>query len=344
MLAVSIPASLLENLLKMTIAPALSSILSAQYLADLVAEKYALEGKVVCTMLKTGVNHSYAVHTEKEKFVFRVYCRNWRSEQEVGEEIKHLNALAKGGIRVSTPVKDKNENYIQRIQAIEGQRMAVLFSFARGNSIKNPSVEICQNLGAEIGKMHQFVEHKSLNRKTYSAHTLVTWAYEMTKGYFGDSSQEMLYFERANTKISEAFASADSHQLRSGIVHLDLWHENMKVDENGEITLFDFDNCGNGYLFLDLSYALMLLFKNEPDFEQFEKKKEALLAAYGQSSTLSDAEIRLIPYGGLAIWLHYTGIHVQRFDDFSNQFFSAEFLKFWIQIVDRWMKYNGVDI
>jgi hypothetical protein len=52
----------------------------------------------------------------------------------------------------------------------------------------------------------------------------------------------------------------------------------------------------------------------------------------------------LIPYGGLAIWLHYNGIHVERFNDFSNPFLSEEFLKYWIHTVNQWMEFNHIKI
>ncbi len=55
-------------------------------------------------------------------------------------------------------------------------------------------------------------------------------------------------------------------------------------------------------------------------------------------------EKKLIPYGGLAIWLHYTGVHIERFNDFSNHFLSEEFLKYWIHTVNQWMEFNEIKV
>ena len=140
------------------------------------------------------------------------------------------------------------------------------------------------------------------------------------------------------------FNKADSDNLRYGIVHLDLWYESMKIKNESEISIFDFDNCGNGWLFLDIAYSLMLLFRNEPDKEKYKKKRDSFFQGYESINSISKEEKRLLPYGGLAIWLHYTGIHVKRFDDFSNQFLSDEFLKYWIHTVNQWMEFNKIKI
>ena len=36
--------------------------------------------------------------------------------------------------------------------------------------------------------------------------------------------------------------------------------------------MFDFDNCGNGWLFLDIAYSLMLIYRNEPNKTLFKDK------------------------------------------------------------------------
>ncbi|SIT94022.1 phosphotransferase [Pontibacter indicus] len=328
----------------MTYAPVISSILSPAYLAELVIQLYGFDGKSTCRILKTGINHSYLIATHDKKYVLRVYYYDWRKESEINEELQLLDYLRDNGMLVSYPIKDCNGKYINRIPALEGERFAVLFSFAEGESIRTPSEGVIYSLGVTMAKMHQLTINKSVKRKDYDANTLVSWAYQSAKEHFTEPSIEMEYFQRANSIISSEFRNADTANLRYGIVHLDLWYENMKVKNESQITVFDFDNCGNGWLFLDMAFSLMTLYRNEPNKENFESKKDSFYQGYESITSISEEEKRLIPYGGLAIWLHYTGIHIQRFDDFSNQFLSQEFLKFWIQSVNRWMEYNGIKI
>jgi Ser/Thr protein kinase RdoA (MazF antagonist) len=328
----------------MSYAPTTSSIISTDFLAQLVKERYSFKENTTCKIIRIGINHTYLIKNNEEKYILRVYVYNWRSEQEVLAEIELLNLLTVNKISVSYPILDHTENYIQKINAVEGERFAVLFSYAEGKIIKNASKEICYNLGIEMAKMHQITVDKSLSRKNYNAHTLVNWSFQLAQEYFSEPIQELEYIKNANEIITKQFKEANFEQLRKGIVHLDIWSDNIRIKNNTEITLFDFDNCGNGWLFLDIAYTVMLIFREEPNKEVFEEKTNSFYNGYESIATITKEEKKLIPYGGLAIWLHYTGVHIHRFEDFSSLFFNQNFLKAWLQIVDNWMIYNKIAI
>ncbi|MFD2540964.1 phosphotransferase [Lacinutrix gracilariae] len=328
----------------MDYAPAISSILSPKYLSAFVKQQYQLDATTTCSVLKTGVNHSYLISTSDKKYVLRVYFLDWRTKNEIAEELKLLNQLQANGISVSFPIQDKNANYIQEISAIEGKRYAVLFSYAEGKTIRNPTKETCFTIGETMAKFHQLTVNKMVNRIHYNAKTLVSEAYISATKFFDNTTEEMAYYQRAEAITTSVFNTAKTEDLRTGVVHLDFWYENMKIKNAANITLFDFDNCGNGWLFLDISYCLMILFRNEPNKEVFKEKQTSFYHGYTSVNPISNEELRLIPYGGLAIWLHYNGIHIKRFNDFSNPFLSDEFLKFWIHTVKQWMEFNGIKI
>lgn len=325
-------------------AAATSSIISNNFLVELVKEKFKLGPETTCEIIRIGVNHTYLIQTRTDKYVLRLYTFNWRTKLEILEEIKLLLLLNENNIGISYPIQDQSGAYIQKINAIEGERFAVLFSYAKGEVVKNLSKNICYNLGIQIAKLHQVTINKSLQRKSYNPDTLVHWAYLLAKDFFSESLEEVQYLKKAYEEMSAQFEAIDTSKLRQGIVHLDLWSDNMKIDSDSKITMFDFDNCGNGHLFLDIGYTLMLLFKEEADKDIYAKKAKLFCEAYESISPLSEEEKKLIPYGGLAIWLHYTGVHVQRFNDFSSLFFSKAFLTHWIGFAKSWMAYNNVKI
>lgn len=322
--------------------PAISSTISPQFLAELVREKYGLN-QVICKVIRVGINHTYLIETDGEKYILRIYTYNWRTEQEVEGEIKLLNLL-KETVSVSYPIQDEKGDYIQKINAVEGIRLMVLFSYAKGEIQRNPSKEICYHLGVEMAKMHQITLDKQFTRIDYNEKTLTGWVLEAVKKHFPEPSSDLEYIERARQMVANQFREADFKQLRSGIVHLDIWSDNLKIGDNSKITLFDFDNCGNGWLFLDIAYTIMLLFKEEADKAIFEEKKGSFYQGYESISPITDEEKRLLPYGGLAIWLHYTGIHARRFNDFSSLFFSRNFLKAWLNLGNNWLIYNEIEV
>ncbi|GAA4237267.1 hypothetical protein GCM10022291_23630 [Postechiella marina] len=324
--------------------PAITSTLSPKYLGNYVVEQYGFNANTNCRIIKIGVNHTYIIENDTCKYVFRVYNLNWRTKAEIKAELDLLLLLNDNQISVAYPIKDKTSNYIQVLQAAEGLRYAVLFTYAIGDSIVNPTKKHCLTLGLEMAKMHLITANKTINRINYNADTLVNWALNQVESTFSKPLESINFIKRANTIIASQFKKANTNALRSGIVHFDLWYENIKIENETNITFFDFDNCGNGWLFLDLAYSIMVIFRNEPNKDVFKEKMNALIEGYQSVTPISDEEKRLIPYGGLAIWLYYGGIHAQRFNDFSSIFYNENFLNYWIQTVDKWMKFNNIDI
>lgn len=328
----------------MNFATASSTIISPEYISAYIINNYDFSQNTVSEILRTGISHTYLIKSGFEKFIFRVYFYNWRTENEIIEELNLLDFLKDNNISVSHPLKDKNNTYIQHINAFEGNRFGVLFSYAEGETIRNPSKEVCYHLGVSMAKMHQKLMDKSILRKNHNAETLVKWAIEKVSKKLPNSTEEINYFKRAYKLIAKEFKKIEPLKVRKGIVHLDIWHDNIKVKNEEQITFFDFDNCGNGYLFLDFSYTLMLFFRNDPNPEHFLNRKESFLKGYESITLISDEEKKLIPFGGLAIWLHYSGQHAVRFDDFANHFLSADFLKYWIHTVNNWMTFNKIEV
>lgn len=328
----------------MNFATASSTIIAPEYISTHVINNYKFPSNTVSEILRTGINHTYLIKTSTEKFIFRVYFYNWRTENEITEELNLLDFLKENNILVSYPIKDKEDTYIQHINTFEGNRFGVLFSYAGGETIRNPSEEVCYHLGVSMAKMHQKLVNKTIHRKNHNPDTLVKWAIEKISKKLPNSIEEINYFKKAYKLISEKFKEIEELKIKKGVVHLDIWHDNIKVKNEKEITFFDFDNCGNGYLFLDFSYTLMLFFRNDPNPDHFLNRKENFLKGYESITPISNEEKSLIPYGGLAIWLHYSGQHAVRFDDFANHFLSADFLKYWINTVDNWMKFNKIEV
>lgn len=116
----------------MTTFPVTASTISAKELGEFTIEKYALNKNYSCKLFRTGMNHTYFLSDTKTKYVLRVYSHNWRSKPEIIEEIKLLNLLRENKLSVSFPIKDKNGEFIQEINAPKGNRSVVLFSFAEG--------------------------------------------------------------------------------------------------------------------------------------------------------------------------------------------------------------------
>lgn len=328
----------------MNVFPVISSILSASHLAKFIAEKYRLSPATSCTLLRTGINHSYIVTDENRKFVFRVYSYNWRFQEEIEEEIRLLNLLKENAISVSYPVSDLSGTYIQQLQAPEGVRYGVLFTFAEGKKVRNFSAETSSRIGVLMAQMHKLTEKLTLKRTHYTPAALTQQSYLLARAHFPDSNDDMVFIKQAGDFFVAEFEKIDKNALRWGSVHLDIWYDNMSIREESQIVLFDFDFCGNGYLFYDIAYFIMQLYHTEPDKQQYQLKLDSFLSAYQSISVITPEEIKYLPLAGLAIWIFYLGVQSQRFDNWSNLFLSENYLQRYMGMAKEWLSYNKIEI
>lgn len=328
----------------MTVFPVTNSTLSAGHLSIFVQENYGLKSCTQCKLFRTGINHTYMISEDDRKYVLRIYSYNWRTATEIKEELRLLTLLKEKNISVSYPIPDKSGNYLQMVYAPEGPRYAVLFSYAEGMKIRNISVETCSAIGTLIGEIHKTTIDQKFQRVDYDVQTLTKLPYQMAASFFSEKLPEMAFIKSACKHLASLFVEAESGNLRSGAVHLDLWYDNMNITDNSGITIFDFDFCGNGWLLLDLAYFNLQLFNTEPDLELFEKKSAAFFKSYENVAPISAEERSLLPDAGLAIWIFYLGVQVQRFDNWSNIFLSENYLKHFLSVIRKWLNYNDIII
>ena len=322
----------------MTTFPIITSTLSQTELGKFITEKYQLEECFDCKLFRTGVNHTYFLLSTHKKYVVRVYCYNWRTKVEIQQELELLNLLKNNNLSVSYPILDKEGNLIQEINAPEGLRYVVLFTFAEGEKMRFMTNETCFVIGSMMAKIHNITATKKIDRVNYNSDVLLNKAYEHLNLFFSDDLSEMKYLKQITSKMSKNFEDNNLLENQKGIVHLDIWYDNLSVNKENEITIFDFDNCGNGHLILDVGYFCKQLFFIESDKNEYEIKVESFLNGYRKERSLSEKELKLIPEAGASIFVFYLGVQAQRFD-WSNIFLTENYLKMFVGRIKNWLEY-----
>jgi len=157
----------------MTVFPIIASILSPTELGKFICEKYQLNESFDCTLFRTGVNHTYFLFDNSTKYVVRVYCHNWRTKTEIQEELELLILLKNHNLSVSFPIANKNGNLIQEINAPEGLRYVVLFTYAEGEKMRFMGNETCFVIGSMMAKIHNITAGKKIDRISYNSDVLL---------------------------------------------------------------------------------------------------------------------------------------------------------------------------
>ncbi|QMW00809.1 phosphotransferase [Spirosoma foliorum] len=321
--------------------PVSSSILSKTHLAQFLQRQYNLGPDASCQLLKAGVNHSYLVTDGSTKAIFRLYSLDWRTEIQIGEEIRLLNLLQENGLPVSYPIADAAGTYIQKLDAPEGQRFGVLFSFAYGEKILNFSEEVHFQIGQIMARFHQLTQNMALERVTYTPDVLLIDPIEKLRPFLPVDTPEFQFMQSAQHYMLDEFSRIDYTKTRQGGVHLDIWFDNLNIASDGTVTIFDFDFCGNGLQALDIAYYILQIHSTETDLAEFEKKKESFLQGYESVTKISDEEKRLLPMLAESIYFFYIGVQCERFDNWSNTFLNEMYLKRFINLrVKRWLDFN----
>ena len=311
----------------------ISSTLSPNDIVKFISEKYSLKPGTTGKLLKTGINHTYQIESDSGTFIFRIYSYNWRTKEEIAEELNLLNLLKKNKVSVSYPIADISGNFIQTINAPEGLRFAVLFSFAAGNKILNYSAETHFEIGKLMAQIHSLTKNLEQKRITYTPEILLNQPLENIREFLSDETDEMQFLIATRPLLEKKLLDADSYLLRKGIVHLDIWFDNLNISDKNEITLFDFDFCGNGWLCLDIAYYILQLHSTEKDEIERDKKMKAFYSGYETIEKISDEERLLIPTLGVCLYYFYLGVQCKRFDNWSNTFLNEVYLKRFITVL-----------
>lgn len=313
--------------------PVSSSNLSAPHLALFLQTQYDAAPGATCYIIKSGINDTYHVTTDKGKYVFRVYSLHWRTDTEISEELRLLQMLKENEVPVSWPVADKQGKFIQVLNAPEGNRFGVLFSFAAGEKLPLYADEAHFKAGAIMARMHQLTHQLTLERVTYTPHVLLDDALESIKKFLPAGNAEMDFMIAAQYYLRGQLLHADTTAIRQGVVHMDIWFDNMNIGPDNEITLFDFDFCGNGWQCMDIAYYILQLHSLIRDMPECQAKIDRFLEGYTSVLPVSNEEKRLLPVLGVCMYFFYLGIQCKRYHNWSNTFLNESYLKRFINVL-----------
>ncbi|ALI99835.1 phosphotransferase enzyme family protein [Rufibacter tibetensis] len=294
--------------------PTAYSTLRADALASFVSEQYNL-GAAQGEFLTRGVGDTYLIATPDTRYILRVYRASHRNYAQVQTETDLLLALKEAGVSVSYPVTDATGKVIQTLPAAEGDRCAVLFTYAPGRMVPQLSDKQLRLLGQEMARFHHVSAsvHMSDARWLLNVETTLTKPIQAIKGFFAEAPEDYEWLQDAAAKAQERLAQFNTSAFSFGYCHYDFFPKNFHFDGDEKLTLFDFDFLGRGYLVndvmtfwqhlcLDVHYGKMTQETADQAFFNF-------LTAYREVRPLSEEELAAIPYLALGFWVFYLGFY-----------------------------------
>jgi Ser/Thr protein kinase RdoA (MazF antagonist) len=297
-----------------SIFPTTYSTLSSLALASLISEKYGLEN-IQCQFMVRGVGDTYSVESPKNRFILRVYRSSHRSLPQIKAETELLVALKQANVQVSYPIPDFSGEMIQTLEAAEGKRYAVLFSYAPGRTVSTLNENQLRNLGHEMARFHNVSSTIGLSDKRWNLDLEATLfqPLEMVKPAFAEIPEDYAWWQQAAEKIEKKLAQLDTSEFSIGYCHYDFLPKNFHF-EGDSITFFDFDFLGYGWLVNDIM-TFWLHLSLDTHFGRMSRDAAdqayaLFLAAYREYRPLSAQEVAAVPYLFPGFLFYGTAFHM----------------------------------
>lgn len=316
----------------MAIFPTQYSTLSSLGLRDAIEKSYGLPG-LSCRYLLRGVSDTYILQNTHGKYILKIYRSSHRSLEEIQGEIELLALLKNGGAKVAHAIADLQGNTYQTYNAAEGTRHGVLFHYAPGKVIMDLTEKQLEIIGYEMAFNHNITSSIKLSyeRKPYTIDTTLAEPIAVLEPAFNDYPEGYAYLTKTAAQVAQALQAFNTDSFNYGYCHYDYLPKNFHFDENDNLTLFDFDFAGPGWLANDLtSFTIYLYFyiaMKKKTIDEAKRDFRILLEAYRAVRPITEDEINAIPLLGFMFWTFYLRFQYENFDDWSNTFFGPRFLR-----------------
>jgi Ser/Thr protein kinase RdoA (MazF antagonist) len=293
--------------------PASYSTLSPSALASLIENKYELKN-IDCQFLLRGVGDTYLVESATAHYILRVYRSSHRSLSEVQAETELLLALTAANIPVSYPIPDSSGAFIQTLEAVEGSRHAVLFTYAPGHSVSLLNEDQLSILGHQMARFHNGSSTIKLSHDRWKIDLTTTLfnPLKIVAPLFAGNPEDLAWWEQAAKQIESRLAHLQTGNFSTGYCHYDFLPKNFHF-EGGDITFFDFDFLGYGWLVHDIM-TFWIHLALETHFgrmtqEAADNAYAIFVAAYREYRPVSEAELAAVPLLWPGFLLHGTAFH-----------------------------------
>ncbi|RKN64895.1 phosphotransferase enzyme family protein [Paenibacillus ginsengarvi] len=295
--------------------PVTHSVLSQRALAADVVPSY-VSAPAECRLLVKGMNDTYLVLAERKRFILRVYRHGHRTLADIRHEIDLLQHVYEGGGKVAVPIVRRDGDYLTELSAPEGTRYAAMFTYAPGAS-RPLTQEMAALYGKAAAELHRAMEMFRSEHERYRIDT----RYLLDDGtpsiipLLTHRDEDRAFVQRLWRFLRERLDTM-SPSLKQGLCHGDLNGGNCHIDDEGQVTFFDFDCEGLGWQAYDLAVFNWSV-RDRPDRELALKLWQTYLDAYGREMHIGEADYAAIPYFVAARQLWLVGLHCRHADEWT---------------------------
>jgi len=234
--------------------------------------------------IKQGIeNTNYLLRSNNEKFILTIFEKRV-SKKEIPFFMKLMDQLNSLKINCPKPLKNKKGNYLFKLK----NKTACIVSFLNGKDKKTLNTKNCYDIGRLIAEMHSSTKKINLHRKNSMGIKNLNPLFNSIK-FKSKKFTNLEKFLRINfLDIKKKWPK----KLPSGIIHGDLFIDNIFFNNNKVSGIIDFYFAANDYYMYEIAICVNALCfdKLKNRFILNKKKVKNLIKGYENIKKISNKE------------------------------------------------------
>lgn len=272
-------------------------------------------------------NSNFHLKTTTNRYVLTLFEKRVHQE-DLPFFLDVMSGMAASGIPCPEPIMGTDGNILHQCAG----RPAIIISFLSGADLKPTQItpEHCRSLGCTLAKMHKSgAALKNMARPN----DLSISGWRALAGKTGNRLDEIKPgLAEATHKLLQELSQSWPDKLNSGVVHADLFPDNVFFDSNGKVSgVIDFYfSCTDSFLY---DYAIVQnAWCFDTSHNMVEERRMALLYGYmSEGGMVGDDEWKLLPLvaKGAALRFFLTRAHDIIFGDPNAFVKPKDPLEYW---------------
>jgi len=271
--------------------------------------------------------------------ILRIYRFGKRDLTAIAAELDLLKGWRAANLAVPVVVAMTNGETILTLAAPEGARYAVMLKYIEGvtlndrsfNNFDHFSLDKFSRYGAAIAQLHMVSDQMTTTstRPPLDLEFLLETPLRLITKVLSDRPKDLDYLHTAAATLRQEIQLLPQEPPLYGLCHGDIDCSNVLINDNGDLTLIDFDYCGMGWRVYDIAcFYVDAEYLKLPD-----AVKPAFLAGYSQIRVLSDREYQSIPLFAAVRHIWYLGLYAENINEWGRFRLYDEFVDYVLGLV-----------
>ena len=249
-----------------------------------INKKFKIDKIISFKGIKQGIeNTNYLLKSKNNKFILTIFEKRV-SKKEIPFFMKLMDQLNAYKINCPKPIKNKNGNYLIKIK----NKTACIVSFLDGKDKKFLSSKNCYEIGKMIAQMHL----SSSNIKLYRKNSMAVKNLNPLLNSIKFKSKKFTNLEKFLKNNFKDIKKKWPKKLPKGIIHGDLFIDNIFFKNNKLSGIIDFYFAANDYFMYEIAICINALCfdKINSKFKINKQKIRNLIKGYENIKKISAKE------------------------------------------------------